>query len=252
MSRRIQTHVVLVSGGADSATVLAMAHGVMRREKQEGFESKVVCFHCNYGQKTEERELASFKKLCEHFGIEESDQFVIDIGFLKQIGKSSLTDESVDIAQDGHAIENKYVPTSYVPFRNGNLLSIAGSIAAAYEATDIWCGVVQEDSSGYPDCRVEFIANFEVALNCGLPDGVDVVLHAPLVGMRKEQIINAGTELGVPYEHTWSCYKNNDKACGLCDSCRLRVASFARLESVDPIEYQDGWDKALENAQVAI
>jgi 7-cyano-7-deazaguanine synthase len=244
-------HVVLLSGGADSATVLGIAAAKVAAEREAGRTSKLIAFHCNYGQITEMRELSCFRSLCEHYMIPNEHRYVVDIGFLKQIGGSSLTDASVAVESDGDAIVNARVPTSYVPFRNGNLLSIAAAVAAKHDATDIWCGVVDEDASGYPDCRPAFIEFMEAAINAGLPDGHDIVINAPLINAKKDQIIQAGNEMSVPYELTWSCYQGDQEACGVCDSCRLRVASFLKLGLDDPIKYKD-YEAAKVAAQVAM
>ena len=240
------SHVVLLSGGADSATVLGFAHQQFLAEIADGDNSKIYAFHCNYGQRTQQKELKCFNDLCKHYGIVEEDRFVIDIGYLKQIGASSLTDENIDVEKDGEALKKRYVPTSYVPFRNGNLLSIASSIASVKQAGSIWIGVVEQDSSGYPDCRVEFISFMNDAINAGLQDGHDLIIRAPIISMKKSQIIKHGIDLNVPYALTWSCYKNNDFACATCDSCRLRIKSFAELGLVDPIPYDRTWDECLD------
>lgn len=243
-------HVVLVSGGADSATVLGLAHRQYRKEFADGYQTHLYAFHCNYGQRTEQRELKAFRDLCAHYGITEDFQYIIDINYLKQIGKSALTDSSIEVPIDGHAVVNRYVPVSYVPFRNGNLLSIASSIASANRLSDIWIGVVQEDSSGYPDCRTEFISFMNDAINAGLPDGQDVIIRAPIIGMLKRDIIKHGREINVPYELTWSCYQSEDKACGKCDSCRLRVRSFNELGLVDSIPYAIPWKEAVALSEI--
>lgn len=236
-------HLVLLSGGADSATVLAIAHKDMENDIKEGFDSQLFTFHCNYGQKTEGKELQCYHLLCDHYKIPASNRFVIDISYLKAIGSSCLTDPTVKMDLTGDAIKKRYVPTSYVPFRNGNFLAIAGAIAASKKIGNIWLGVVEEDSSGYPDCRIEFISNFNHALNSGLPDGHDVVIQTPVISLEKVDIIKHGLSLGVPYEKTWSCYKSQkDVACGECDSCRLRLKSFFKAGVKDPIQYPKLFD----------
>lgn len=245
-------HLVLLSGGADSATVLGYVDRQYQLELQNGFDTRIIALHTNYGQRTEQQELNSFHALCDHYDIDTENRYVVDIKHLAAIGGSSLTDDNIEVADNGDSIKRKYVPSSYVPFRNGNILSIAASIACVRDITDIWCGVVQEDSSGYPDCRTEFIGNMEAAINTGLPDGRDIVMHAPLINFSKDQIIEAGFNYEVPYHLTWSCYQGEGEACGVCDSCRLRVASFVKLGKQDPIPYAIGWEAAVEKAAEVI
>jgi len=239
-------HVVLVSGGADSATVLAMANELYQEELKSGIDSHLVTFHCNYGQRTELRELTSYNRICDHYSIKAEDRYIIDIGYLTRIGGSCLTDKKISVPKDAEALKKKIVPVSYVPCRNLNLLAIASSIAAVKGSSNIWIGVVEQDSSGYPDCRGEFIDNANHAINCGLPDGHDVVIDAPLLTMKKSDIIAAGIKLQVPYHMTWSCYEDNFTACGECDSCRLRILSFEKNGICDPINYNRPWNEIVD------
>lgn len=234
-------HIVSLSGGADSATVAGIAKDRHSREIAEGRESSFKVFHCNYGQRTQERELKSFNDICDFYGIPESDRIIIDISYLKQIGGSSLTDNSIDVDKTGIGIHSNKIPTSYVPGRNINLLAICSSIAAVHYSSDIWIGVVEQDSSGYPDCRASFIECMQSAINLGLPDGLDVVINTPLISLPKSEIIRIGMKIGVPYSLTWSCYESNDLACGECDSCKLRIKSFIENEVEDPITYKYDW-----------
>lgn len=240
-------HLVLCSGGADSAVVLAQAALQVEADKKVGKkESKLYTFHCNYGQKTEAKELECFNHLSARYGVDLNRRYIVDISYLKNLGGSSLTDENVKVAEDGHALAHRYVPTSYVPFRNGNLISIAVSIACVNELSHIWLGVVEEDSSGYPDCRSEFIGNMNHAVNCGLPDGHDIMIEAPIIGLDKTRIIKYGLEIGVPFGLTWSCYQSSDKGCGTCDSCRLRLKSFWSNNIDDPIKYSINTEELKE------
>jgi len=240
-------HVVSVSGGADSATVLAMAKNRYDREVKDGIKSHLKAFHCNYGQRTEARELKAFHDLCDFYGIVDSDRIVVDMSFLKQLGGSSLTDNSIEVDVSADSLKSKKIPKSFVPGRNIIFLSMCSSVAAINNSSDIWIGVVEEDSSGYPDCRGSFIEAMQTAINEGMPSGTDFMINSPLIYAKKNEIIKLGTELCVPYELTWSCYKSSEKACGQCDSCKLRVKSFIKNGLIDPIEYEGGWDKIVED-----
>jgi len=160
---------------------------------------------------------------------------VIDLAFFSKIGGSALTDNTIEIPVDG--IEEGVVPVTYVPFRNGIFLSIAASVAEKENAEAIYIGVVEEDSSGYPDCTDDYIKKQESAINEGTKKETNIVIKTPLVHLKKEDIVSESKRLNVPLEFTWSCYKNSDKACGVCDSCRLRLKGFEKAGIKDPIEY---------------
>jgi 7-cyano-7-deazaguanine synthase len=217
--------VVLLSGGMDSAVTAAIA-------KSEGYE--LDCLHINYGQKTEERELKQFDELCDHFAVK--NRLVTDIKFLTQIGGSSLTDNNMLITDAD--LDSTNVPSSYVPFRNANILAIATSWAEVLQADALFIGAVYEDSSGYPDTRRDFFDAFEVVIDKGTKPETNIQIVTPIINMGKDEIIQTGLNLGVPFEKTWSCYKNNDLACGKCDSCGLRLRAFGRLGIEDPLEYE--------------
>ena len=216
--------ICILSGGMDSTLSSYIA-------KNEGCE--IIAVHFNYGQRTEKKELESFRNICNVLDVQE--KYEIDIPFFTQIGANALTDSSIDVPIGG--IEAG-VPITYVPFRNGIFLSIATAIAEKHEATALYIGVVQEDSSGYPDCTDSFINKMQQAMNQGTKKETNLEIITPLVHMTKAQIVSKALELNVPLEYTWSCYKNEDKACGVCDSCRLRLKGFALAGVADKIEYE--------------
>jgi len=215
--------VCIISGGMDSALAATLAH-------QEGYE--IIAVHFNYGQRTEHKELASFRLIAEDIGA--VVRYEIDLPFFGQIGASALTDPSIDVPTEG--IEPG-VPVTYVPFRNGIFLSIASAIAEKHGAEALVIGVVEEDSSGYPDCRENYIEAMERAVNLGTREETRITIRMPLVHMSKAQIVQKALESGVDLSHTWSCYQSEDKACGVCDSCRLRLKGFAEAGAVDPVPY---------------
>ena len=216
--------VCILSGGMDSTLSSYMA-------KQQGYE--IIAVHFNYGQRTEHKELEAFRNICTLLNVKE--KYEINIPFFTQIGASALTDTSIDVPTGG---VEAGVPITYVPFRNGIFLSIATAIAEKHEAEALFIGVVQEDSSGYPDCTDSFISKMESAMNQGTKEETKLEIITPLVHMTKEQIVKKAIELDVKLEYTWSCYKNENKACGVCDSCRLRLNGFKLAGVTDPIEYE--------------
>ena len=216
--------VCILSGGMDSTLSSYMA-------KNEGYE--IIAVHFNYGQRTEHKELKAFRNICIALNVKE--KYEINIPFFTQIGASALTDNSIDIPTNG--IEAG-VPITYVPFRNGIFLSIATAIAEKHEAKALFIGVIQEDSSGYPDCTENFISKMESAMNQGTKEETILEIITPLVHMTKKQIVKKAIELDVKLEYTWSCYKNENKACGVCDSCRLRLNGFKLAGVTDPIKYE--------------
>lgn len=217
--------VVLLSGGMDSAVTAAIA-------KEQGYD--IACLHLNYGQKTQERELKQFHKLCDEF--QAVSRLVTDVRFLSQIGGSSLTDEKIEITDAN--LDSDEIPNSYVPFRNANILAIATSWAEVIGAEALFIGAVYEDSSGYPDTRKEFFEAFEKVIATGTKPSTQIKIETPIIDMNKDEIIKRGIELDVPFSETWSCYRNNDVACGKCDSCGLRLRAFARVGMEDPIDYK--------------
>lgn len=216
--------VVLLSGGMDSCVTAAMV-------RAQGYELNVL--HTNYGQRTERKELECFHALADYLGA--TRRLVVDIGHLAAIGGSSLTDRGVEVAKAD--LNSTAIPTSYVPFRNGNILSIAASWGEVIGAEVIAIGAVEEDSSGYPDCRKEFFEAFERALNLGTRQETTFRIATPVIDMSKADIVRAGLELSAPLQLTWSCYKREDLACGECDSCALRLRGFREAGLDDPIAY---------------
>jgi len=216
--------VCILSGGMDSTLASYMA-------KNSGYE--IIAVHFNYGQRTQQKELEAFRNICTELDVK--NKYEIDIPFFTQIGASALTDRSIDVPVGG--VEDG-VPITYVPFRNGIFLSIATAIAEKEGATALYIGVVQEDSSGYPDCTDNFIDKMESAMNQGTKKKTNLNIVTPLVHLSKKQIVTKAIELNVPLKHTWSCYSNESKACGVCDSCRLRLNGFKQAGVKDPIDYE--------------
>jgi 7-cyano-7-deazaguanine synthase len=215
--------VVILSGGMDSTTTAYIA-------KNQGYE--LIAVHFNYGQRTESKELESYESVCNELNI--TKKYIIDLDFFSQIGASALTDKNIEIPTGG--IEEG-VPVTYVPFRNGIFLSIAGAIAEKENANAMFIGVVEEDSSGYPDCRENFIESMQKSINLGTKDETNIEIKTPLIHLKKEDIVKKAIEEGVNLSLTWSCYQNEDKACGVCDSCRLRLKGFEKAGIKDPIAY---------------
>jgi 7-cyano-7-deazaguanine synthase len=218
--------VVLLSGGMDSLTTLGIA-------VEEGFEPAL--FHLNYGQKSEEAELRAFNKIAQFYNIPDDRKIVAHTNCFTLIGGSSLIDPKMKIPKADLA--GKKIPSTYVPFRNGILLAMAVSWAEKIGASAIYFGAVSADSSGYPDCRSEFIANFLEAAKSGTARSKNLKIRAPLVDLKKSQILGAATKLGLPLHYSWSCYERNDLACGECDSCALRLRAFSEIGSTDPVVY---------------
>jgi 7-cyano-7-deazaguanine synthase len=216
--------ICILSGGMDSSLASYIA-------KNDGYE--IIAVHFNYGQRTQDRELKAFRDICEDLEILE--KYEIDIPFFTQIGASALTDKNIDVPTGG--IEAG-VPITYVPFRNGIFLSITAAIAEKEGATAMYIGVVQEDSSGYPDCTDSFINDMKKAINQGTKEDTHIDILTPLVHLSKAQIVQEALRLNVPLEHTWSCYKEETEACGVCDSCRLRLNGFKIANQIDPIAYK--------------
>lgn len=218
--------IVLLSGGMDSLLCL----GEAINEKHE-----ISLLHMNYGQKTSERERKSFNDIAAFYKISESQIKIIDMAFLKQIGGSSLTDETISVKT--YKGDSTDIPDSYVPFRNSIILSLAVSWAEAKGATKLFIGANYEDSPGYPDCRPSYYEAFNKVIKEGTKAG-DITIKTPVLMLKKKDIVLRGQELKVPFNLSWSCYKSVDKACGVCDSCALRLRGFKEAGIRDPIEYQ--------------
>jgi 7-cyano-7-deazaguanine synthase len=217
--------VVLVSGGMDSCVTAAIANQ----------ENVMAFLHLNYGQRTEKRELKAFNDIADFYRVQE--RLVVGIEHLKKIGGSSLTDDSIGVRRAD--LNNDEIPTSYVPFRNANILSIAVSWGEVLGAKKIFIGAVEEDSSGYPDCRREFYDAFEQVISLGTKPDTQLSIITPVIKMKKFEIVQRGMKLGAPLNLTWSCYQGEEKACGICDSCALRLRGFQMAGVEDPIEYQE-------------
>ncbi len=217
--------IVLVSGGMDSCVTAAIA-------KTENDE--LAFLHVSYGQRTEKRELKAFNDIADFYNVEK--RLVVSIEYLAKIGGSSLTDESIEVAEAN--LESKEIPTSYVPFRNANMLAIATSWAEVLGANSIYIGAVAEDSSGYPDCRPEFYAAFEKTIEAGTKPSTKIKIITPIIELSKAEIVQKGIELNAPLHLSWSCYQNEDLACGVCDSCALRLRGFSKAGLTDPIAYE--------------
>ncbi|MEE9542454.1 MAG: 7-cyano-7-deazaguanine synthase QueC [Thermodesulfobacteriota bacterium] len=217
--------IVLVSGGLDSAVTAAIAAG----------EGEVAFLHANYSQRTEARELRAFTEIADFFKVEK--RLIVELGYLKEIGGSALFDNGVEVPEGD--LESKEVPVTYVPFRNAHLLSVAVSWAEVLGAMSIYIGAVEEDSSGYPDCRDEFFRSFESTARLGTKDATVVEIKTPLIEMKKAEIVKKGASVNTPFNLTWSCYKASDLACGRCDSCMLRLRGFKEAGLIDPIPYKE-------------
>jgi len=218
--------VCLLSGGMDSSTLAYVA-------KSRGYD--ILALHLNYGQRTERKEQKSAKKIASLLNAE---AFVeINLDYFTKFGASSLTDDKITVEEFDP--ERARIPNTYVPFRNANLLSIATSFAEAKGADAIFIGVQSLDYSGYPDCRPQFIEAFQRVIDLGTKDTTRITLFTPFINMTKTGILQEGIRLGVPYEYTWSCYRNEEKACGTCGSCHFRKEAFAAVGKRDPIEYED-------------
>lgn len=217
--------IVLLSGGMDS---LVCAGEAISKNYQVSF------LHMNYGQKTSARERKSFEDIADFYKV--TDRKVIDMTFLKQIGGSSLTDESIDVKS--YKGDSSVIPDSYVPFRNSIILSLAVSWAEVVGATKLFIGANYEDSPGYPDCRPSYYEAFNKVIKEGTKAG-NIEIITPVISLKKKDIVKRGMELKVPFALSWSCYKNTDKACGVCDSCALRLRGFKEAGIPDPIDYQN-------------
>ena len=200
--------------------------------KSRGYD--ILALHVNYGQRTERKELACAKKIASLLGAQ--DFVEIDLGYFSKFGASSLTDRRIEV--DRFDPSRPSLPNTYVPFRNANLLSIATSFAEARSAEAIFIGVQALDYSGYPDCRPQFIEAFQRVIDVGTKDHTNIELITPFIRMTKTDILREGLKLGVPYEHTWSCYRNEKRACGMCGSCYYRREAFNALKVRDPVPYE--------------
>ena len=218
--------VVLLSGGMDSCVCAALA---VR-------DHDAAAVHVSYGQRTEERERRAFLAICDQLGIQQ--RLIARNDALRAIGGSALTDPNITVPE-GHAIRpsaGQEIPVTYVPFRNAHFLSVAVSWAEVLGARQVYIGAVEQDSSGYPDCRPGYYEAFNVLIRQGTKEG-NIEVVTPLIALRKSQIVRLGLELSAPFDLTWSCYQEQERACGTCDSCCLRLRAFAEAGAQDPIPY---------------
>ncbi|MBS1852180.1 MAG: 7-cyano-7-deazaguanine synthase QueC [Acidobacteria bacterium] len=214
--------VVLLSGGMDSAVCAALATR----------DHDAAALHVSYGQRTEERERQSFLAICDRLGIPQ--RLLVRNEALRAIGGSALTDPNISVPES-HAL-GQDIPVTYVPFRNAHFLSVAVSWAEVLGAEKIYIGAVEQDSSGYPDCRPAYYQAFNQVIQAGTKEG-NIAVVTPLIALRKHEIVRLGLELGAPFDLTWSCYSREDRACGVCDSCVLRLRAFAQAGARDPVPY---------------
>jgi 7-cyano-7-deazaguanine synthase len=216
--------VILLSGGMDSCVCAALA----------ARDHRAAAVHVSYGQRTEVRERRSFESICDR--IEIRDRLLVRNEALRSIGGSALTDPSIAVPE-AHTIGSS-VPVTYVPFRNAHFLAVAVSWAEVLGAEKVYIGAVEPDSSGYPDCRPEYYRAFNEVVKAGTKEGT-IQIVTPLIAMHKAEIVRLGLELNAPFDLTWSCYQREDRACGVCDSCVLRLRAFHEAGAEDPIPYAE-------------
>lgn len=219
--------VVLLSGGMDSCVCAALA---VR-------ETQAAAMHISYGQRTEQRERRAFDQICDRLGIH--TRLALRNEVLKAVGGSALTDSSIQVPETAGEIGQGGIPVTYVPFRNAHFLAAAVSWAEVLDAISVYIGAVEQDSSGYPDCRPAYYKAFNSVIQAGTREG-KIEIVTPLIAMRKAEIVKLGLELGAPFDLTWSCYSGEEKACGVCESCVLRLRAFAAAGVDDPIPYVAG------------
>jgi 7-cyano-7-deazaguanine synthase len=226
--------VVLLSGGMDSCVCGAIARDTHGAEN-------VALLHASYGQRTEVRERRAFEEISAFWGARQ--QLMVKLDHFRAIGGSALTDQRIAIPENelnrtGRGPNTGAIPVTYVPFRNAHLLSVAVSWAEAIGARAVYIGAVAEDSSGYPDCRPEYYRVFQELIRAGTRPETEIEMLTPVIGMKKSEIIRRGIALGAPLHLTWSCYQSEDAACGVCDSCALRLRAFREAAVTDPIPYR--------------
>ena len=227
MNKSTDLAICLVSGGMDSCVTA----GIAREENEE-----IAFLHVTYGQRTARRERRAFEDIADFYGV--GRRLIVSLEALARIGGSSLTDEKLAVETHDSAEEiSREIPSSYVPFRNSHLLATAVSWAEVTGAKNLYIGAVAEDSSGYPDCRAEFYEAFQRTIDVGTRPETHVKIVTPIINLRKGEIVRRGIELGAPLHLTWSCYMEQKKACGQCDSCLLRLRGFAEAGVCDPIQY---------------
>lgn len=229
---QIPKAVVLLSGGMDSCVCAAIAR------ERHGAEN-LALLHAGYGQRTQQRERHAFEAIADFYAVER--RLVVQLDHFRAIGGSALTDTNIAVPEnelDAVGTRGNSIPVTYVPFRNAHFLSVAVSWAEAIGAGTVYIGAVAEDSSGYPDCRAEYYRVFQELVRVGTRPETQIEIATPVINLKKNQIIRRGLELRAPLHLTWSCYQNEDGACGVCDSCLLRLKAFAEAGLRDPIPYR--------------
>jgi 7-cyano-7-deazaguanine synthase len=219
--------VVLLSGGMDSCVCAALA----------ARDTQAAALHISYGQRTEQREGRAFDRICDRLRIEK--RLAVRNEILTAVGGSALTDSTIQVPETEGESGRGGIPVTYVPFRNAHFLAAAVSWAEVLDATRVYIGAVEQDSSGYPDCRPAYYEAFNAVIRAGTREG-KIEIVTPLIAMRKAEIVRLGLQLGAPFDLTWSCYSQEDKACGVCESCVLRLRAFAAAGAEDPIPYEAG------------
>jgi len=225
--------VVLLSGGMDSCVTTAIA-----RQDHE-----LALLHANYGQKTERRELRAFNDIAQYYLVPPGRRLVVDMHYLGEMGGSSLTDTGMEVPTQAKACGYSNpikieIPSTYVPFRNTHLLASAVSWAEVLGARKVFIGAVENDNPCYPDCREVYYKAINQLVRVGTRPDSQIVVETPLLHLKKPQIVQKGMALGAPLHLSWSCYKNEDRACGTCQSCRLRLGAFKEAGYIDPVPYE--------------
>src|SRR5277367_7011931 len=226
--------VVLLSGGMDSCVCTAIA-----RERHGA--QNIALLHAGYGQRTQERERRAFEGIADFYDVSARQRLVVQLDHFRAIGGSALTDKKIAVPENVLGAAGPHgsaIPVTYVPFRNAHFLSVAVSWAEAIGAGAVYIGAVAEDSSGYPDCRPEYYRVFQELIRVGTRPETEIEIVTPVIALKKSEIIQWGLELGAPLQLTWSCYQDEDNACGVCDSCMLRLRAFAETGVADPIAYR--------------
>jgi len=221
-----------LSGGMDSCVSTAMA-------REHHGATNIALLHASYGQRTEDRERRAFGEIADFYDVRE--RLAVRLDHFRAIGGSALTDKNISVPENelgAPGPKGSAIPVTYVPFRNAHFLSVAVSWAEAIGAGAIYIGAVAEDSSGYPDCRPEYYRVFQELIGVGTRPETQIEIITPVIKLKKSEIIQRGIELGAPMHLTWSCYQNEDAACGVCDSCLLRLRAFADAGATDPIPYR--------------
>jgi 7-cyano-7-deazaguanine synthase len=227
--------IVLLSGGMDSCVSTAEAIAGHSADR-------VALLHAGYGQRTQSRERRAFTEIADFYSVPADRRLIVQLDHFRAIGGSALTDQTIAVPEnklhETSAANGGEIPVTYVPFRNAHFLSVAVSWAEAIGANEIYIGAVAEDSSGYPDCRPEYYRAFQNVIREGTRPETKIEIVTPVIELKKSQIIRRGVELGAPLHLTWSCYQSDDVACGICDSCLLRLKAFEEAGMADPIPYR--------------